>query len=743
MHGPRLIASLVAISLGTIGWSSQPVCPGVAGSFVIDEPGGISAMAARDGLAVTVDAYGLSTWDISNAESPERLGSYVFPRGSHPGSFIHLFDVFVDPLKKWACVLPTFACFDLREPSRPQPFDWGTPDRPDFYDENDSHLDSGVAIGGFLIAARHKVGFHFDSIWMLDLSTPGPRRWKKPTAFDRSFQWVIDLEIVGNLLLVIDRTGRLGVWDISDLDNPVLRSHTNLESGPFYRGRISGGDTVAFVQVESGGAHLNLVVDLSLPGEPMVHRIPYDLDWYLVENAILDGDDGVAHISRWSDGVLTSFVEEVDFSNADSPLITSSREANPGEIALTADHVLTTPNRSRLRVYRRHRDLEVVGESSSSGSADELEVSGSLGVVANGWGGILTLDLTDSANPTVVGRLDLNAHVGAVELRGQTAIVLSQDVLWTVDCSNWQDPTVMDTITVDGGSHLLALEADTAIIASYHSSNYGEYTVYLVDVSDPFRLEHRSQIQVHPDPYGSISDLAAAGGHVYAIAGWLLVAIDISDPDDPVQSSEIHTRTSPGFNFIEPIGDLLVMTSFEKVEIVDVTNPQSMAVVREYDDLNGSYVETAGGGLLAIAGYSGTYLADFRNLDDVKTYPSPREIRSWSSGVIVGERWLRPSGHVIDIVSLECRPPESEFETSGLGPTVWFEDLSLYQITERTWDFGDGATSNQLNPVHTYSEPGNYTVTLTVSSPNGTDSTVETVEVGPMPARRAPANRHR
>ncbi|MBK9460594.1 MAG: PKD domain-containing protein [Sphingobacteriales bacterium] len=29
------------------------------------------------------------------------------------------------------------------------------------------------------------------------------------------------------------------------------------------------------------------------------------------------------------------------------------------------------------------------------------------------------------------------------------------------------------------------------------------------------------------------------------------------------------------------------------------------------------------------------------------------------------------------------------------------------------WDFGDGATSTQINPTHTYAQGGNYTVTLT------------------------------
>jgi gliding motility-associated-like protein len=35
------------------------------------------------------------------------------------------------------------------------------------------------------------------------------------------------------------------------------------------------------------------------------------------------------------------------------------------------------------------------------------------------------------------------------------------------------------------------------------------------------------------------------------------------------------------------------------------------------------------------------------------------------------------------------------------------------------WDFGDGTTSTQTNPVHQYENPGRYTVTLTVIDENG------------------------
>jgi hypothetical protein len=65
--------------------------------------------------------------------------------------------------------------------------------------------------------------------------------------------------------------------------------------------------------------------------------------------------------------------------------------------------------------------------------------------------------------------------------------------------------------------------------------------------------------------------------------------------------------------------------------------------------------------------------------------------------------------------------------TSGPAPlTVNFTDQSTGDITSWSWDFGDGATSTEQNPSHTYTDAGTYTVSLAVTNPCGSDTKTKT-----------------
>ncbi len=56
----------------------------------------------------------------------------------------------------------------------------------------------------------------------------------------------------------------------------------------------------------------------------------------------------------------------------------------------------------------------------------------------------------------------------------------------------------------------------------------------------------------------------------------------------------------------------------------------------------------------------------------------------------------------------------------GVVPlTVTFEETSTGNVTSRHWSFGDGATSTGNTAVHTYVQPGVYTVELSANGPAG------------------------
>ena len=68
--------------------------------------------------------------------------------------------------------------------------------------------------------------------------------------------------------------------------------------------------------------------------------------------------------------------------------------------------------------------------------------------------------------------------------------------------------------------------------------------------------------------------------------------------------------------------------------------------------------------------------------------------------------------------------------TSGLMPlVVAFNDTSTGNITSRFWDFGDVTNSTNASPVKTYSTAGTYTVNLTETNLDVSNSTTKTINV--------------
>ncbi len=56
------------------------------------------------------------------------------------------------------------------------------------------------------------------------------------------------------------------------------------------------------------------------------------------------------------------------------------------------------------------------------------------------------------------------------------------------------------------------------------------------------------------------------------------------------------------------------------------------------------------------------------------------------------------------------------------GEAISFTDESTGEPTIWSWDFGDGSTSTEQNPIYTYNAVGTYTVVLTVTNDYGSDT---------------------
>ncbi|MFQ6125062.1 MAG: right-handed parallel beta-helix repeat-containing protein [Candidatus Heimdallarchaeota archaeon] len=105
------------------------------------------------------------------------------------------------------------------------------------------------------------------------------------------------------------------------------------------------------------------------------------------------------------------------------------------------------------------------------------------------------------------------------------------------------------------------------------------------------------------------------------------------------------------------------------------------------------------------------------------------------------------SATVEQTITLRNLPPTASFSYSLSSPTVGeeilFTDASFDPdgtISAWAWDFGDGMTSTEVNPTHTYETPRSYPVTLRVTDDEGLEGIFSvTIEVKPKPTEEEAA----
>ncbi len=98
------------------------------------------------------------------------------------------------------------------------------------------------------------------------------------------------------------------------------------------------------------------------------------------------------------------------------------------------------------------------------------------------------------------------------------------------------------------------------------------------------------------------------------------------------------------------------------------------------------------------------------------------------------------SGHGTWLAKGSFCPVQSAFIYSVSEFTVQLTDLST-GVTSWAWDFGDGDTSTEQNPFHSYTGPGTYNVCLIATGDCGTDTSCQSIFVD-YPVNAPSSNGH-
>lgn len=78
----------------------------------------------------------------------------------------------------------------------------------------------------------------------------------------------------------------------------------------------------------------------------------------------------------------------------------------------------------------------------------------------------------------------------------------------------------------------------------------------------------------------------------------------------------------------------------------------------------------------------------------------------------------------------------SSVQVGYVGAPVSFNDASVLSGGDFAWDFGDGNSSTEQNPTHTYNTPGTFDVSLTINSGAHTETKAEFITI--LPAKQLP-----
>ena len=254
------------------------------------------------------------------------------------------------------------------------------------------------------------------------------------------------------------------------------------------------------------------ILDVSQPGAASVAG-RYAFEQPVLDIAVGKRDEHVVYVANSHDGL-----RRLDLSDPGAPVV-SGTVATRGQavgVAVSSDHAYVGDNSLGFDCVELAADMRRVGEYLGDGFPRDIAAVGTLVFVADQPAGLLAVDVSDPASPSVMGRLSLGREpvtgVAVPDARSWdaepppfVAMASATTGLQVVDVSDPSAPTTAAPIARAGRFSGVAMWADGLFVA-------GDGVLRVFDLAAP----GPPALIAEADLGGAAGAVAVGGEHVFA-----------------------------------------------------------------------------------------------------------------------------------------------------------------------------------------------------------------------------------